>query len=139
MINQCGLRNYLYILLIIDIDECANGTHGCEQRCINTPGSYKCGCNESYILKEDQKTCAPRMYIEGQAGIRPNETEAETELSKGGCMAPCAAVLRLEDKAKEMEEKVIKARYYLLLIPHFSTEPLFTGTSAPSLLPSMYS
>uniref|UniRef100_A0A182JP88 EGF-like domain-containing protein n=1 Tax=Anopheles christyi TaxID=43041 RepID=A0A182JP88_9DIPT len=29
---------------LIDIDECAENNGGCEQTCINKPGSYECSC-----------------------------------------------------------------------------------------------
>lgn len=41
-----------------EIDECSNGRNGgCEQRCINTLGSYKCDCNPGYELNDDGRTC----------------------------------------------------------------------------------
>lgn len=39
-------------------DECAkldNG--GCEQRCVNTLGSYQCACDPGYELGPDKKSC----------------------------------------------------------------------------------
>ena len=32
-----------------DIDECA-GDSGCNQTCVNTPGSYYCNCERGYLL-----------------------------------------------------------------------------------------
>lgn len=32
-----------------DVNECA-GDHGCQQICINTPGSYRCECFDGYLL-----------------------------------------------------------------------------------------
>ena len=44
---------YIYLndecLLITDVDEC-NGTSICMQVCINTPGSFECGCEQGYEL-----------------------------------------------------------------------------------------
>ena len=40
-----------------DIDECADGTHHCDQICINTLGSYTCSCNLGYILHFNGTTC----------------------------------------------------------------------------------
>ena len=37
-----------------DIDECALGISGCDQICINTPGSYRCDCNPGYTLHGGQ-------------------------------------------------------------------------------------
>ena len=34
----------------IDIDECATGQHNCPQMCINTDGSFECGCSEGYTM-----------------------------------------------------------------------------------------
>ena len=42
----------------LDINECQS-THlnQCQQRCFNTFGSYKCGCNTGYRISADGKTC----------------------------------------------------------------------------------
>ena len=44
-------------LFLVDIDECSDGTSGCEQTCMNTPGSYVCGCNVGYSLLPNGKAC----------------------------------------------------------------------------------
>ena len=38
-----------YIVSIADIDECM-GDHGCDQTCVNTPGSYYCNCERGFQL-----------------------------------------------------------------------------------------
>ncbi|XP_026250598.2 tolloid-like protein 2 [Urocitellus parryii] len=41
-----------------EVDECSRPEHGgCEQRCVNTLGSYKCACDPGYELATDKKTC----------------------------------------------------------------------------------
>ncbi|XP_004625741.1 tolloid-like protein 2 [Octodon degus] len=41
-----------------EVDECAWPDHGgCEQRCVNTLGSYKCACDPGYELAADKKAC----------------------------------------------------------------------------------
>ena len=40
-----------------DIDECALDTDGCEQDCINTPGSFQCDCFEGFLLSDDNISC----------------------------------------------------------------------------------
>nr|XP_019935283.1 PREDICTED: fibrillin-1-like [Paralichthys olivaceus] len=40
-----------------DLDECADGQHQCHQRCINTFGSFKCGCDDGYHPAPDQTSC----------------------------------------------------------------------------------
>uniref|UniRef100_A0A4X2K005 Matrilin 4 n=1 Tax=Vombatus ursinus TaxID=29139 RepID=A0A4X2K005_VOMUR len=39
------------------IDHCAEGTHGCEHLCIQSDGSYTCGCRKGYALHLDQRRC----------------------------------------------------------------------------------
>ena len=46
-----------------DIDECALDTDGCDQGCINTPGSFQCNCSEGYQLNEDGFTCDGNLKI----------------------------------------------------------------------------
>ena len=40
-----------------DINECADGTHNCDQQCHNTLGSYECSCNRNFILNYDGQAC----------------------------------------------------------------------------------
>ena len=32
----------------LDIDECMDEDHGCNQTCVNTPGSYYCNCERGF-------------------------------------------------------------------------------------------
>uniref|UniRef100_H2ZHT4 Metalloendopeptidase n=1 Tax=Ciona savignyi TaxID=51511 RepID=H2ZHT4_CIOSA len=38
-------------------DECADSNGGCQQQCVNTLGSFKCGCYPGYELSRDGVTC----------------------------------------------------------------------------------
>ncbi|XP_044051099.1 uncharacterized protein si:dkey-163f14.6 isoform X2 [Siniperca chuatsi] len=40
-----------------DLDECVEGQHQCQQRCINTFGSFKCSCDDGYQPAHDQTSC----------------------------------------------------------------------------------
>lgn len=42
-----------------DMDECLMYEGNiCHQRCINTPGSFRCECFPGYVMQEDAFTCA---------------------------------------------------------------------------------
>ncbi|NXN77437.1 MATN4 protein, partial [Bombycilla garrulus] len=43
-------------------DLCAVENHGCEQICVNTPGSYVCQCYEGYELDANGKSCVVVDY-----------------------------------------------------------------------------
>ena len=43
--------------MCLDIDECAENLHICEQQCSNSIGSYSCSCNPGYRLAANNKTC----------------------------------------------------------------------------------
>ena len=43
--------------IILDIDECSDGSNNCAQNCINTAGSYRCNCNSGYTLATDGSSC----------------------------------------------------------------------------------
>ena len=45
------------ITLPTDIDECLNSNGGCDQNCLNLEGSYKCSCEEGFLLAGDNATC----------------------------------------------------------------------------------
>ncbi|KFM59925.1 Tolloid-like protein 1, partial [Stegodyphus mimosarum] len=42
---------------VTEIDECSGFKHGCQQKCINTVGSYRCECDIGYELHSDGKRC----------------------------------------------------------------------------------
>uniref|UniRef100_A0A2K5R6Y5 Matrilin-4 n=1 Tax=Cebus imitator TaxID=2715852 RepID=A0A2K5R6Y5_CEBIM len=44
------------------IDLCAEGTHGCEHHCVNSPGSYFCRCQVGFVLQQDQRSCRAIDY-----------------------------------------------------------------------------
>ncbi|KIH53585.1 CUB domain protein [Ancylostoma duodenale] len=44
------------IAFVRELDECAAGTHQCEQRCVNTVGSFRCDCRVGYSLRPDGRT-----------------------------------------------------------------------------------
>ena len=48
----------------VDIDECELDAHGCDQHCINIPGSFMCNCFEGYVLNVDGYTCDGESIVE---------------------------------------------------------------------------
>lgn len=49
-----------------EMDECSRPNNGgCEQRCVNTLGSYKCACDPGYELASDKRRC------EGECALKP--------------------------------------------------------------------
>ena len=46
------------IPILSDVNECTQNTDGCQQRCVNTPGSIMCECNSGYSLNGDGRTCS---------------------------------------------------------------------------------
>ncbi|KAL3837566.1 hypothetical protein ACJMK2_022914, partial [Sinanodonta woodiana] len=55
----------------IDINECntTNATHGCNQTCVNTEGSYYCTCNSTFRLHSNGKDCQDTdECLEGTSG-----------------------------------------------------------------------
>lgn len=44
--------------VFVEEDECMKPDNaGCEQRCVNTLGSFKCACDPGYELAPDKKSC----------------------------------------------------------------------------------
>lgn len=51
-------ENVLWCVCFSEEDECAKPDNGgCEQRCVNTLGSFKCACDPGYELAPDKKSC----------------------------------------------------------------------------------
>ncbi|NP_001119539.1 vitamin K-dependent protein S precursor [Xenopus tropicalis] len=50
-----------------DINECedpVNRNAGCNQKCLNLPGSYRCGCEDGYYMLANKHTCNDRNECE---------------------------------------------------------------------------
>ena len=56
-------RLFFACFCIIDIDECATENGGCNQICVNKPGSFECECRDGYELADDKKTCKGQCYL----------------------------------------------------------------------------
>jgi hypothetical protein len=48
--------------------------------CINTLGSYKCACNEGYVLHMDNQTCIDK----NMAAFRDGETHTVQQIDQTG-------------------------------------------------------
>lgn len=52
------LLHVVVFTFLVEEDECAKPDNGgCEQRCVNTLGSYQCACDPGYELGPDKKSC----------------------------------------------------------------------------------
>ena len=54
------LKNSL--IIILDINECAEHSSGCNQLCTNTIGSRTCSCYTGYQLSSNNRTCTGKGY-----------------------------------------------------------------------------
>ena len=52
----------LYFYFFIDIKECENGLHNCDQICLEFEGAFECACNAGYELDNNNATCSGKMY-----------------------------------------------------------------------------
>lgn len=43
--------------ILLDVNECADGTDNCHQNCNNTVGSYVCYCDDGYQLDSGGIAC----------------------------------------------------------------------------------
>ena len=49
-----------YNIILLDINECDEGSHNCEHICTNTAGSFECSCNSGYRLDGNGRNCSGR-------------------------------------------------------------------------------
>uniref|UniRef100_A0A8C9UL29 Metalloendopeptidase n=1 Tax=Spermophilus dauricus TaxID=99837 RepID=A0A8C9UL29_SPEDA len=59
-INKAGFA----VNFFKEVDECSRPNRGgCEQRCLNTLGSYKCSCDPGYELAPDKRRCEGECWF----------------------------------------------------------------------------
>ena len=55
------MQTYFGVIIIVtihtDVNECAFDNGGCQHDCINSGGSYRCECQQGYILQSDGMSC----------------------------------------------------------------------------------
>ena len=58
-------------LMLLDIDECNNGSHDCDvnANCTNTNGSHSCTCKEGYTGKGESCKGKIRLYFKKKSRI----------------------------------------------------------------------
>lgn len=72
-----------------EVDECSwPDRGGCEQRCVNTLGSYKCACDPGYELAADKKACEGRCWT-CHAGVRGGGGQMLGEVEQRWALADC--------------------------------------------------
>uniref|UniRef100_A0A452GLF7 Uncharacterized protein n=1 Tax=Gopherus agassizii TaxID=38772 RepID=A0A452GLF7_9SAUR len=91
-----------------DIDECSVQNGGCNQVCLNNPGSYRCSCYSGYALKND-KICEDIDECTVSIGIC-GEARCKNLISSYACL--CDTGYRYDNLSKscldvnECEEKL---------------------------------
>jgi len=71
-------RGYTGSLCQTDVDECSTANR-CQQRCVNTVGSFTCACHDGFQLQDDGHSCRFRLELvpELQTLLHRNEAMAE--------------------------------------------------------------
>uniref|UniRef100_A0A8C5HBT0 Metalloendopeptidase n=1 Tax=Gouania willdenowi TaxID=441366 RepID=A0A8C5HBT0_GOUWI len=58
-VNKAGFSANFFI----EMDECSQPDNGqCQQRCLNTLGSYRCACDPGYELAQDGQSCESKHW-----------------------------------------------------------------------------
>ena len=91
--------------IIIDIDECIEGTSGCNQLCFNTLGSYECSCERGYELHSDYHTCTDI----NECNINNGGCEQSCINTNGGYYCTCDVGYVLNDDRHQCDGKLIYA------------------------------
>ena len=63
-LSYCYCVTFYTSLMLLDIDECSNGSHDCDvnANCTNTNGSHSCTCKEGYTGKGESCQGKIRLF-----------------------------------------------------------------------------
>lgn len=74
----------LFFFVLPEVDECSSPDKGhCEQRCVNTLGSYRCACDPGYELAADKRSC------DSECRARLHRTTPHVTLTESHCCYHC--------------------------------------------------
>ncbi|XP_046745185.1 collagen and calcium-binding EGF domain-containing protein 1-like isoform X1 [Diprion similis] len=104
----------------LDVDECMEGKADCEQICINNAGGFSCRCKEGFVLRGDNRTCEEITVSKG-----------DTVAAASRCYANCDTVLRLHDKVRKLQDKVVALSTAVRLSSYASGPPGPMGPPGP--------
>ncbi|XP_048848591.1 epidermal growth factor-like protein 7 isoform X6 [Brienomyrus brachyistius] len=123
--NQCAcVSGWMGHSCQTDVDECSS-SKPCSQTCLNTAGSYHCGCRAGYTLAEDGHSCqtrpVPSLPHDRQPSSSSNSTGVSTPKGPDADTVNniTEEVQLLKNKVELLEEKLHQA-----LAPFTSLFPL---------------
>ena len=104
-------KNYRYynFFLLLDIDECAADTDGCNQICTNTEGSFECSCRSGFTLLDDGKTCVEI----NECTLDTHNCQQQCINENGGFRCECFAGYSLNDDLRTCAGKFCRLCYCL--------------------------
>nr|XP_023028592.1 collagen and calcium-binding EGF domain-containing protein 1-like [Leptinotarsa decemlineata] len=105
-----------------DINECLNGNGGCQHKCINEVGSFRCECNSDYKLRQDNKTCE-LINVSENSNIQAAYVDR--------CYANCESMIILTDQIRLLEEKMFALSTAIRLSSFASGPPGPMGPQGP--------
>lgn len=96
-----------------DEDECQNSNGGCQEKCVNTVGSYICSCREGFALQNDKHSCKEVNHCGGTLNALSGEITSPnypgTYRSNRDCtwkiVIPAGNHLQLTFKEIDIEER----------------------------------
>ena len=91
-----------------DVNECSDNNGGCDDACINTPGSYSCSCSTGYMLLYDGKSC---IDIDECLSIEDVCNGGDCRNTPGGFSCVCSGGLMMGPDASsclDLDECVIE-------------------------------
>ena len=79
----------------LDIDECLDRSHGCQQICINLPGTFACTCEKGFSTDANEIDCTDN----DECALRSHNCHVNAGMNLIGCLlisAACLPVVKLD-------------------------------------------